>query len=454
MGPTNKRANVECRVALVEPGSRTLLALQLHNGPRLPRILISARQRWARQIQCRLERDWHLSGAVAEFLPFNTCEPHCVVVELLTTDFPIPFQPTRIEELASTELSDRERDDLSAILDDRTASPVSRIGWIDDALRWIEEMTGLHSCVKRSIEQYNAGRGFALLRVPVQDGQCFWLKATSFPNEHERGLTKLLSNLCPEALPMWISERSDWNAWLMADDRDAAPPPSLRDEASQYLVNAVKSLAKLQSRTVGKETALLHAGAFDQSMSRLRSDTDPLFSFIAEAMQHAVPDGETPMKTDRLDELQQIFETSCRSIERLGIPPTILHGDMSLSNLLFTNCGCQFLDWSDGYVGLPLVTLRHLLLLNPCKIPDERAAVNEGLKRTYRNAVEGIPADAIEAGFIWMPFMAAASTLYGRGDWLHTGDRHDARHYSFARRMATHMDCAARQLPARCIAMS
>jgi len=44
-----------------------------------------------------------------------------------------------------------------------------------------------------------------------------------------------------------------------------------------------------------------------------------------------------------------------------------------------------------------------------------------------------------------MPILAAASTLYGRGDWLHSPRRNDPRRQSYARSLARHMDRAARE---------
>ena len=44
-----------------------------------------------------------------------------------------------------------------------------------------------------------------------------------------------------------------------------------------------------------------------------------------------------------------------------------------------------------------------------------------------------------------MPILAAASTLYGRGDWLTSPRRDDQCRQSYARSLARHMDRAARE---------
>lgn len=440
--------NVEYRVALVEPRSRQLLALEFDSS-RLLRVSISPRQRWTRQLQLLLERDWGIHGAVVEFLPLHSRDPRCAVVELLTDDFPTHFRVTDLDEFNGTELSDAERDDLQALLDDKVESQVSRFGWLIEALRWVEHTTGSRIRSNHSVAQFNAGRGFALLEMPMQDDRVFWLKASSFPNGHEATLTKVLSLVCPESLPTWVAEQPEWNAWLMMGQSTCVFDVTENRGLCGRLQYAVKSLARLQSQTFHLERTLLEAGAFDQRVCVLRRDADLLFSCVEEAMRHRSASEDIPINSGRLDRLRHIFEVACSCIEGLGIPPAVVHGDMSLGNLSFVGDRCQFLDWSEGYLGFPLVTLHHLLLLNPHVRPHERNRLNEDLKDIYRDALEGISPQALDEGFLWMPFLAAASTLYGRGKWLHTGESRDPRRYAFVRSMARHMDFAARQLSVR-----
>jgi hypothetical protein len=49
----------------------------------------------------------------------------------------------------------------------------------------------------------------------------------------------------------------------------------------------------------------------------------------------------------------------------------------------------------------------------------------------------------IDDGFVYMPILAVASTLYGRGDWLTTSQRDDPRRQAYARNLTRHMDHAA-----------
>jgi hypothetical protein len=119
---------------------------------------------------------------------------------------------------------------------------------------------------------------------------------------------------------------------------------------------------------------------------------------------------------------------------------------MNLGNLLFTEERCQLIDWCEGYVGHPLVTFQHLLLLNPIEDLAVKAWVTDALKEIYFAAMSTIcdPRNLRE-GFTWMAFLAAASVLYGRGNWPLADLRGDSARLGYARSIARQMDRSARE---------
>ena len=107
---------------------------------------------------------------------------------------------------------------------------------------------------------------------------------------------------------------------------------------------------------------------------------------------------------------------------------------------------CRFIDWSEAYLGNPLITLQHLLLLNKLENSQIRHSINLLLKQSYARVwAASCDSNALEEGFLYAPILAAASTLYGRGDWLNSTTRNDPRRQSFARTLARYMDRAARE---------
>jgi hypothetical protein len=119
---------------------------------------------------------------------------------------------------------------------------------------------------------------------------------------------------------------------------------------------------------------------------------------------------------------------------------------MNLGNLVFTENHCQFIDWCEGYVGHPLVTFQHLLLLNPLEDVAVKAWVDDALKEIYVSTMSTIcDLQHLTEGFACMAFLAAASALYGRGNWPSVDLRVDSTRLGYARCIARHMDRSARE---------
>jgi aminoglycoside phosphotransferase (APT) family kinase protein len=242
-----------------------------------------------------------------------------------------------------------------------------------------------------------------------------------------------------------VAEKPEWNAWLMTEEAwglDGGPTTPYG--TIRILGLATLSLADLQIRTAGLESELLGAGAFDQRLHRIRADADMLFGYMGEAMSLQTSTKVSRIETRRLQEIRSFFEEACDRVGRLNIPSTIVHGDMNLGNLVFNEDRCQIIDWCEGYVGHPLVTFQHLLLLNPIHEPRVRGSVEGELRAIYQGAM-GTVCDArqMEEGFLYMRILAAAAALYGRGDWLHSDLRYNPRRQEYARSVARHMDRAA-----------
>lgn len=437
----------EYRVVLVHSASRAVCVLERGDKHCLLRVAIAQRARRARELQKTLREAWSLSVVILDFLPTVDRMSTCAVAELLHREVPRGFNTVHANQLSKEELSEQERSLLQTILDDEVSTPFAKVGWIDDAIVWLETATGARVFAKAEVEQYNAGGGFALIRFRMESGRSYWLKATGAPNTHERAVTTLLSRLGVGYVPEVIAERPAWNAWLMGDDGD--PIAALTRETSSVvpiLEGAVKSLAELQMRTMRSELDLLEAGAFDHRTDVLRSKAETLFAYIDEAMDAQTSTKVPRVPAKRLRDLQSLFVDVCSYIEDLELPDAVLHGDLNLGNILIAQERCMFLDWCEAYVGNPLVTFDHLLLLIPIEDRSLKATCNQRLRDTYRTAMSRLcHPSAIEAGFACMPLIAAASTIFARGDWLQTSLRTDPRRQAYVRAIARHMDRAARE---------
>ena len=436
----------EYRVVLVEPGSRRVRVYVEGGALRLPRIEIPRVARVVSELQTALIRVWGVRVFILDFVPTEPGASPCVLGRLLEVRDAVDFLAVDPDQIPDQELSEQERRLVQVMLEDDPRNPVSRVGWIEEAVAWVESATGLRVCSGADVQQHNAGGGFMLVQFFMEDGYSFWLKATGAPNLHERHVTELLATLYPPSLPHIVATKPEWNAWLMSGE--ALSLTSLPADAVtvlRLLGGAVKSLAELQIETIGRESLFFAVGAADQRLDVVRDRSHQLFAYVAEAMSYQVSTKVPRIGTARLNEMRQVLERVCGHFDRLGTPSTILHGDMNLGNLVFSEDRCQFIDWCEGYVGHPFVTFQHILLLNPLKDSEGKDWVNEALRGVYRAAMTKVcDPQVVEHSFACMAFFGAVSALYGRGNWPNDV-RKDSLQLGYVRTIARQMDRSARE---------
>lgn len=437
---------LEFRVVLVDPASYAVLVLDTADGYRLPRVRIPRWLRPAQQLRKKIQATWGVNVVILNIVMADRSSGSYVVAEPLMPVRSSDFKAVVASQLSPSELSEREYVDLALLLNGEMKDPFSHIGWIDHATRWVESETGRKVTSRNEIEQYNAGGAFALVRFPMAGGWDYWLKATGEPNRHEPRITKLLSELGGGYVPDVIAWRPEWNAVLISGEaRGVGEVPKDSRQVFELLEDAVESMAKLQVRTKDCGLDLLGSGAFDQGIEVLLKRAPELFDYLEETMGLQALAEAPYLDRRRIHEIRSAFEAVCERVQHLGTPETIVHGDMNPGNII-TGCGhCQFIDWSEAYVGNCLVTLQHLLLLNREEDADIRDFMNCVLKRRYldvwRTTCDSAP---FKEGFAYMPLLGAVSALYGRGDWLTSPERNTPGRQLYARTLALHMDIGLR----------
>jgi hypothetical protein len=435
---------VEYRVALIQPNTRLLLALNSVGIARLPRVHASPLPRRTEQLRSAIYAAWGLSVFVLDVIEEN--DPSCCVAEVRGTCQTSQFSTVSLAQILAAELSDRERTEIESLCAGEAKHEVCRLGWIDEAAAWVENVTQRGVRSTDEIEQFSAGDGFALVRFHADDGASYWLKAVGEPHSHELPITALLSEIGSEYLPAFVAMKAEWNAWLMSEEgTEFAEAPAWQMDRFGILESAVQSMAELQIRTIGRTNDLRRAGAFHQSIEILAARSEALFEYLRFAMTLQTSTRVSRIEGPRLQEIRHTFEEVCGRMSELKLPETVIHGDMSADNILVRGRSCCFIDWSEAYIGVPLVTLQHLLLLNQPKQDQSKEFLDRVLIDRYRKVMEqACDFSAIEEAIVYMPLLAAASTLCGRGDWMNTSSKRTAWSHSYARSLARHMDRAAR----------
>ena len=424
---------IEYRCVLVRPHSHAVLAFADAVQCHLPRVQIPRAARTAREVQRAIKAKWGLNILVLDTWAAPEELGGCAVAELLTPEMTSSFREVSAEQLKSSEFLEEDYRRLRLLFGGRPKTLFSHFGWIDEAITWMERVTGRTFNSSRGVEQWNAGGGFALLRACSDDGRHFWLKATGEPNAHEFAITRFLWESCPDFLPRLVAIREDWNAWLTEDAGDPLPDAPGPDE----LASAAKRMAGLQLMTVGRTDELLAAGAFDQRLLVLRSHIDPVIAYLIDTMARQTSTKSAPLGRDRLLELSEILRDACFRLEAFDIPDALIHNDLNAGNILSDGAKCVFTDWSEAAVGNPLLSCERL-----CQLSRPHA---ESVRACYRDCWSPwLAAGILDEAIALTPLLAIYAYLYGRGDWI--GQTRGARPQfeSYARSLARHMDRAAK----------
>jgi hypothetical protein len=151
---------MEYRLVLVEPGSRKVLTLDGNESRRLPRVRIPMRARPAEQLRKASKSAWGLDVLILDFFPSHDNSPSGAVAELLGQSAGDEFTLVEPMSIGIHELSEQQRAHLADVLGGQTKSPFSRVGWIDEAVAWLESVTQRKLSSKTSIHQLNAGGAF------------------------------------------------------------------------------------------------------------------------------------------------------------------------------------------------------------------------------------------------------------------------------------------------------
>lgn len=434
----------EYAVALLLADSRKVLAVPGLEGYSLPVVEVSRWTRVAEQLQRKIKEAYGVHALILDILPSSKSSVGCVVAEVLASVAGCQLLPVQADRLMRSGLDDLQGAGLALILEDSVSATFSRLGWIDEAIAWVESSTGSRLALTESIRQYNAGGAFSLIRFQTEDGKAYWMKATGEPNAHECSITLRLTELCNEFLPEVIATRPQWNAWLMSGSGYSVNElPEEPNALLGMLEGATRLMAQLQMRTEGHGLTLLAAGAFDQGIESMLSRVEQLFDYLAESMALQTSNKAPRLSNDRLRTIRAALEEALRRMEALGMVDTVIHGDLNSGNILLTEGGCQFIDWAEAYVGNPIVSLQNILLLNRVSDTASHHAINARLSKRYAEEWRHrYSAEVFAEAFVYMPTLAVASALLGRGDWLDLPTRNAPGRRSYARTLTRCLDRA------------
>jgi hypothetical protein len=411
---------MDYRLALILPQSRQLMAAKVDDIYVLPLISISLWERCAEQLTRVIEGRWRIKSIVLDVVVDDCPDSPCAIIEIRTSlsdPSTGAFTIVDLDKISDESLRLNERKVLQSILmgEDSGRGPFSRIGWIEEVQAWVQEITkGRGATLTAETLHLSAGGHFCLIRLTTSSGAGYWLKATGEPNAREFAITTLLAEVCPQYLPRLIASREDWNAWLTE-----AHGSSLRDsESLEDFRQAVHNLADLQKIFIGRSDPLFAACCGDHRNEMLHSHIAELIAYLDEAMVLQTSVKAPQLSSSRLKDIGTALNHACSLQQELGIPDSLMHGDINPGNILFDGNRYVFTDWCEANVGNPFITLEQL-----CVHTVRRSTEPELWARVLRDEYKACWTDflterQIDRGLQLVPLLSILSSLHERGNWL------------------------------------
>lgn len=348
------------RFVLANPKNHRIIAERQAGAWQLPRVITPRWTRTADRVQAAMTNLIDCRAVLLDVVE-NDESSDLVLAEAqpgprLSTQ-PATFRWIDWTKLPAQELLEHERVLLDRLFSiGRTGrGRFSRFGWLEEVQAWLSQLTDAGAKDLDDIDQFNASAKSQLIRFNRRGEPPLWLKSVDDPLKSEFEITKTLASYTPRYLPRVLAAREDWRAWCMED----AGMPLGKCLSERSLLQAVECLAELQKASTSFIAPLLFSGCQDQSTETLTSHIPQTLDLIAEAMEQSV-NSPRRLSGERIHEIGVLLREACLRLQDLGIPDTLLHGDVSLDNILVGPRGCVFTDWASAGIGNPFITFEQL----------------------------------------------------------------------------------------------
>lgn len=272
--------------------------------------------------------------------------------------------------------------------------PWARPGWLPGVREWLAQETARLGHTVIAVEQVKTWSISAVLRVRTDGPDLYFKVSAPLPLfVDEAAVTAELAARFPGYVPAPLAVEPERGWLLLAEFEElfgwSEPLETRRELFSRF--------AALQRRSVPLVDELLAAGCLDRRLHVLESQLDPLFANPVAVARLA------PEETAELKRLAPAMKRACRRLDALGLPATLVHGDLHPGNAARIDGELAFFDWTDACVAHPLIDLHSLQWMD-----DEaaRAAVLDAYVAAWNGAV---PAEAVKLARIVTPLHHAVS---------------------------------------------
>jgi hypothetical protein len=224
--------------------------------------------------------------------------------------------------------------------------PWARPGWHAHAVAWIEER--LAAMGRPPIGPVRLQRTWSLSQVmwvPTRAGRVYFKASAALPFGHEPALTAYLARTIPDHAPVVLAVEPA-ERWLLTEDLGGR---ELDEDDPADLELGLPAVIEIQRALVGRTEELEGVGCRERPLGTLAEELD-------EAVEWARATGLIA-DDPSIKRISVWVRRGAKRLDRLGLPPTLVHGDLHPGNAVTADGRVVLFDWSDGAVANPLLDL-------------------------------------------------------------------------------------------------
>src|SRR5512133_160924 len=262
--------------------------------------------------------------------------------------------------------------------------PWAARGWFAEAERWLRAtMERLGRPVTGTVRQARVWRLSCVLRAPTGDGEVWFKANTTSPLFVNEGVVMgALAGLFPGQVPAPLAVEPE-RGWLVLADFGE----EVGWEAPLEVVEEVaRAYAGMQVQAAGHVGRLLDAGCLDRRLDRLAAQAQAWLPAVEATADLPGIDAATWLSGDELAGLRAAvprLQARCAELAGYAVPPSLVHGDLHLSNVARGPAGYLFFDWTDACVAHPFLDLATIRRGTAFTDATEEAELRERLRQAH-----------------------------------------------------------------------
>jgi aminoglycoside phosphotransferase (APT) family kinase protein len=287
---------------------------------------------------------------------------------------------TSLDDVAEDEVVVTMLRSVAEVVDGRVEPPARRpdwfrTSWYDEVEAWVDaELAALGRTRTGPCIPANVWSISAAIEIPCSP-RPVWFKASCHHFHAEPALTRLVSEMVPEHAPSVVAT-DDVRAWALLEEiagvdyLDADPAPAVGAAAA-------RATAALQLRSLDHLAEIEAAGIPLRDLTMTGRQFDSVLGESVELAQLTAE--ELSAARACRDEVQALFG----ELGSLGIPTTLVHGDLHTGNLAQDGDALVLYDWSDAALSHPFLDVD---LLGQRLSDEERASAVAAYAEAWRAA--------------------------------------------------------------------